>query len=430
MIFLDHAATTPVRREALEAMWPFLTGSFGNPSSRHGLGDEASRALAAARADVAAVVGCRPGDVVFTSGGTEADNLAVKGIALANPRGRHVVVSPIEHEAVLESAAYLARVHGFTVDEVEVDAGGLVHPEALARVIRPDTTLVSVQLANNEIGTVQPIAELAAIAHASGALMHTDAVQAAGWLPLSLDELGVDALSLAGHKVGAPKGTGALIVRGRIPLEPVLHGGGQERGRRSGTENVAGAVAFATALRLAEAERADAAPRVAALGADLIDRVTTDGAGRRAHRRPRAAAAGDGVVRLPRHERRGRAARARARRRDLLQRIGLRGGQRRAVARAHGDRRASRARPDGGALHARRGDHGRGHRGGRVSGRPGGVGGPRYREVMTDPTAIPADDDDLEVDEKRVDDEVAPEEKLLEGWLPDATPTDGPAPAP
>jgi cysteine desulfurase len=265
VIFLDHAATTPVRREALEAMWPFLTGAFGNPSSRHGLGDEASRALAAARADVAAVVGCRPGDVVFTSGGTEADNLAVKGIALANPRGRHVVVSPIEHEAVLEAAAYLARVHGFTVDQVDVDAGGLVHPEALARVIRPDTTLVSVQLANNEIGTVQPVAELAAIAHASGALMHSDAVQAAGWLPISLDGLGVDALSLAGHKVGAPKGTGALIVRGRIPLEPVLHGGGQERGRRSGTENVAGAVAFATALRLAEAGRTDAATRVARL---------------------------------------------------------------------------------------------------------------------------------------------------------------------
>jgi len=291
VIFLDHAATTPVRREALEAMWPFLTGAFGNPSSRHGLGDEASRALAAARADVAAVVGCRPGDVVFTSGGTEADNLAVKGIALANPRGRHVVVSPIEHEAVLEAAAYLARVHGFTVDEVDVDAGGLVHPEALVRVIRPDTTLVSVQLANNEIGTVQPVAELAAIAHASGALMHSDAVQAAGWLPLSLDALGVDALSLAGHKVGAPKGTGALIVRGRIPLEPVLHGGGQERGRRSGTENVAGAVAFATALRLAEAERADAAARVAALGAELVARISSAV--------PGAVLTGDPVRRLP-----------------------------------------------------------------------------------------------------------------------------------
>jgi cysteine desulfurase len=276
VIFLDHAATTPVRREALEAMWPFLTGAFGNPSSRHGLGDEAARALAAARADVASVLGCRPGDVVFTSGGTEADNLAVKGIALGRPRGRHVVVSPIEHEAVLESAEHLARVHGFEVTEVEVDPDGLVHPEALTRVIRPDTTLVSVQLANNEIGTVQPVAELAAIANSSGAAMHTDAVQAAGWLPLSLDALGVDALSLAGHKVGAPKGTGALVVRGRIPLEPVLHGGGQERGRRSGTENVAGAVAFATALRLAESERADAAARVGALAAEFVARVAAD----------------------------------------------------------------------------------------------------------------------------------------------------------
>lgn len=275
MIFLDHAATTPVRREALEAMWPFLTGSFGNPSSSHGLGDEAARALAAARAAVASVVGGRPGDVVFTSGGTEADNLAVKGLALANPRGRHVVVSPIEHEAVLEAADALARLHGFAVSHVAVDEYGVVQPEALARVIRPDTTLVSVQLANNEIGTVEPIAELAAVAHASGALMHTDAVQAAGWLPLSIDALGVDALSLAGHKVGAPKGAGALIVRGRLPLEPVLHGGGQERGRRSGTENVAGAVAFATALRLAELERADAAARVTALAARFRELVAS-----------------------------------------------------------------------------------------------------------------------------------------------------------
>lgn len=265
MIFADHAATTPVRREAVEAMWPYLTGAFGNPSSSHGLGEEAARALAWARDEVAAVVGCRPGDVVFTSGGTEADNLAVKGLALANPRGRHVVVSPVEHEAVLEAADALRRLHGFEVEEAAVDGTGTVTADALGRVIRPDTTLVSVQLANNEVGTVNPVTELASVAHASGALIHTDAVQAAGWLPPRLDALGVDAMSLAGHKVGAPKGTGALVVRGRLPLEPVLHGGGQERGRRSGTENVAGAVAFATALRSAEAERADAAVRVAAL---------------------------------------------------------------------------------------------------------------------------------------------------------------------
>jgi cysteine desulfurase len=281
VIYLDHAATTPVRREAIEAMWPYLTGSFGNPSSRHDLGDEAARALAWARGEVAAVVGCRPGEVVFTSGGTEADNLAIKGIALARPRGRRIVISPIEHEAVLESAAYLARLHGFTVVEAAVDPGGIVRPEALTAAITPDTALVSVQLVNNEIGTVQPIAELAAIAHDAGAIMHTDAVQAAGHLDLDLTRLGVDAMSLAGHKVGAPKGTGALIARGRVGLEPVLHGGGQERGRRSGTENVAGAVAFATALRLAEAERADAAGRADRQGRELADRILAGVSGAR-----------------------------------------------------------------------------------------------------------------------------------------------------
>jgi len=273
MIFLDHAATTPVRREAIDAMLPYLTEGFGNPSSRHSLGGEASRALTAAREDIATIIGCRPGDVVFTGGGTEADNLAVKGIALANPRGRHVVVSQIEHEAVLEPADYLERLHGFDVSYLGVDENGWISPESLSAVIRPDTTLVSVQLANNEIGTVQPITELAEVAHGVGAVMHTDAVQAAGWLPLSLDGLGVDALTLAGHKLGAPKGVGALVARGRLVLEPVLHGGGQERGRRSGTENVAGAVAFATALQLAERERQDASARVTALAATLTAAV-------------------------------------------------------------------------------------------------------------------------------------------------------------
>lgn len=291
MIYLDHAATSPVRREALEAMWPYLTGAFGNPSSSHGLGEQSARALEHAREEVAAVVGARPGDVVFTSGGTESDNLAIKGIALADPRGRHLVVSPVEHEAVLESARFLERVHGFAVDLVEVDAAGRVRPEALAAVLREGTALVSVQLANNEVGTVQPVAELAELAHRAGAAVHSDAVQAAGWLPLSIDELGVDALSLAGHKVGAPKGTGALVVRGRVPLEPVLHGGGQERGRRSGTENVAGAVAFATALRLAERERADASARAAALSARLIAEVVAGV--------PGARLSGDPVHRLP-----------------------------------------------------------------------------------------------------------------------------------
>ncbi len=276
MIYLDHAATGPVRREALEAMWPYLTGAFGNPSSSHGLGEQAAAALEWARERVAAATGARPGEVVFTSGGTEADNLAVKGPALAAPRGRHLVVSAIEHEAVLESARFLERAHGFALDLVPVDTSGLVHPEALAAVLRPDTTLVSIQLANNEVGTVQPLAELAALARERGAVVHSDAVQAAGRLALDLDALGADALSLAGHKVGAPKGVGALVVRGRVPLEPVLHGGGQERGRRSGTENVAGAVAFATALELAEREREEHAARTDELGRRLVARVLAE----------------------------------------------------------------------------------------------------------------------------------------------------------
>ncbi|MET1016448.1 MAG: cysteine desulfurase family protein [Leifsonia flava] len=291
MIYLDNAATTPVRREAIEAMWPYLTGSFGNPSSVHGMGESAARGLREARAEVARIVGARAGDVVFTSGGTEADNLAIKGIALATPRGRHIITTPIEHEAVLESVAFLERVHGFEVTLLPVDSAGIVSVDDLARAIRDDTTLVSIQYANNEIGTVQPLPELAAIAAARGVPIHSDAVQAAGWLPLGIDDLGVDALSLAGHKVGAPKGIGALVVRGRIPLEPVLHGGGQERERRSGTENVAGAVAFATALRLAESERADAAARVSALRDDFIAAVLASV--------PTARLTGDATHRLP-----------------------------------------------------------------------------------------------------------------------------------
>ncbi|MCI2959267.1 cysteine desulfurase [Agromyces atrinae] len=271
MIYLDNAATTPVRREALEAMWPYLTNDFGNPSSAHDVGASAARGLDAARRTVAAVAGCRASDVIFTSGGTEADNLAIKGIALASTRGRHLVTTRIEHDAVLESVDYLVRVHGFEASFVPTDATGLVDPAELAAAVRPDTALVTIQYANNEIGTVQPISELAAVAHAAGAPFHTDAVQAAGWLPLA--GLGVDALSLSGHKVGAPKGSGVTIVRGRTPLEPLVHGGGQERGRRSGTENVAGAVALATALTLAEAEREDAAARVSTLRDVIIERV-------------------------------------------------------------------------------------------------------------------------------------------------------------
>src|SRR5687767_12570158 len=240
MIFLDAAATTPVRREVLEAMWPYLTGEFGNPSSHHTLGEAAAVALAGARSSIAAVLGCRAGEVTFTSGGTEADNLAIKGIALArqaaNPQLNRVVISAVEHPAVEESARYLERFHGFAVDVVPVDGEGLVRPEAFRAALRPETAVASVMYSNNEVGTVQPIAELAALARGLGIPFHTDAVQAAGWLPLDTKALGVDAMSISGHKIGAPKGCGLLFVRGRTRLEPLVHGGGQERGRRSGTE--------------------------------------------------------------------------------------------------------------------------------------------------------------------------------------------------
>lgn len=273
MIYLDHAATSPVRREALAAMWPYLTGYFGNPSSHHTVGEAAAAGLDEARRRIAKVLHARAGDLIFTGSGTEADNLAIKGLALGNPRGRHLITTPLEHAAVLSAANYLARFHGFEISFLTPDPTGRVSPGELAAKLRPDTTLVSVQYANNEIGTIQPISELAQVARDSKVPFHTDAVQAAGWLTLNVGELGVDALSISGHKFGAPKGIGLLWSRGRLPLEPLIHGGGQERGRRSGTENVPGAVALAAALVATEAEREAAADRLARLRDEFTARV-------------------------------------------------------------------------------------------------------------------------------------------------------------
>lgn len=292
MLYLDHAATTAIRREVLEAMWPYLTGEFGNPSSHHDVGQAAARGLAEARATVAEAFGVRSSEVVFTSGGTEADNLAIKGIVLASPRGRHLVTSAIEHPAVLESCDYLARVHGAEVTVLPVDRDGLVDPDEFAAALRPDTALATIMTANNEIGTVEPVARLGELARAAGVPFHTDAVQAAGWMSLRLDDLGADAASISGHKLGAPKGTGALAVRSGVALEPVVHGGGQERGRRSGTENVAGAVGLATALRLASAQLADAG-RVASLRDRFIGAVLATV--------PGAVLTGSATSRLPGH---------------------------------------------------------------------------------------------------------------------------------
>ena len=279
MFYLDHAATTPVRPEVREAMLPFLGDRFGNPSSHHTVGEAAASVLSDARRRVAAVFGMRPADIVFTSGGTEADNLAVKGItigtALHRGTGRdapvHVITTPIEHEAVLASCEYLERVHGVRITHLPVDATGLVAAADVAAALRPETALVSIGYANNEIGTVQDLDAIATVTRAAGVALHVDAVQAAGWLPLA--GTGADAISVAGHKIGAPPGIGVLALRGRVPLEPLLHGGGQERERRSGTENVAGAVAIATALEIAERERVAAAARVGALRDRFIARV-------------------------------------------------------------------------------------------------------------------------------------------------------------
>ena len=279
MIYLDAASTTPVRREALEAMWPYLTASFGNASSHHSLGGEAGRALAAARSRIAAALGARSGEIIFTSGGTEADNLAIKGLALASPRGKHIVTAAIEHEAVLGSCDYLHRHHGFEITYVPVDHDGVVGVEAFQAALRPDTTLSTIMLANNEVGTVQPVAKLATAARIHGVPFHTDAVQACGSLPLNVSDLGVDAMSLSGHKFGAPKGLGALFLRSRYTVEPILHGGGQERGRRSGTENVAGVVALATALELSQSEVEAKARQIAALRDQLITGVLSSAQG-------------------------------------------------------------------------------------------------------------------------------------------------------
>jgi len=277
VVYLDAAATTPVRREALEAMWPHLTGRFGNPSSVHALGHDAAAALDGARRDVARVLGARPAEVTFTSGGTEGDNAAVKGLALARREASgatRVVVSAVEHDAVLASARWLGRF-GFEVVVLGVDGEGRVDPDEVAAVLgEGGVAVVSLQLANNEVGTIQPVAEVAKLTRAAGVPLHTDAVQAAGWLPLDVAALGVDALTLSGHKVGAPPGTGALWVRRGVRLEPLVHGGGQERGRRSGTENVPGAVGFGVALALAEAERVAAV--AAAAAGDGVDPVARD----------------------------------------------------------------------------------------------------------------------------------------------------------
>lgn len=267
-VYFDHAATTPVDPRVFEAMTPFFCERFGNPSEPHRLGREARSAVDEARARVAALLGAGENEIVFTAGGTEADNLALFG-SLARLQPGHLVVSAVEHPAVMEAARAL-NGRGWDVDYVPVDGHGVVDPEAYRAAFRDDTRLVSVMTANNVVGTVQPVAELARIAHQKGALFHTDAVQAVGSLPVDVDELGVDMLSLSGHKLHGPKGVGALYVRRGTRLQPLLHGGGQERRLRSGTENVPGIVGLGVAMTLACEAMPEVRPRLERLRDRLV----------------------------------------------------------------------------------------------------------------------------------------------------------------
>jgi cysteine desulfurase len=260
-LYLDHAATTPLRPEALTAMRPYLEERFANASSLYGGAREARKGIEEAREQLAAAVGARPEEVVFTGGGTEADNLALKGAAWhAREQGRDgVVVSAVEHHAVLDAARWLKR-QGFRVSEVGVDAHGVVRMDELARAVDSRTALLGVMWANNEVGTIEPVRECARIAREAGALVHSDAVQALPWI--DVDASSVDLLSLSAHKLGGPKGVGALVVRRGVKLQPLLHGGGQERDLRSGTYNVAGIVGFGAAVAATVSERAETSERV------------------------------------------------------------------------------------------------------------------------------------------------------------------------
>ena len=251
MIYLDHNGTTPIAPEVADAMKPHLGRAYGNPSSSHGLGRPAKQSLEGARAEVAKLIGCLPQEVVFTSGGTESNNMAIKGVAysLAH-RGRHIVTTEIEHPAVTNPCLFL-MYQGYDVTFLPVDRFGLVDSSAVKDAIKPTTILISVMHANNETGAVQPLDRIGEVAQDAGVLFHTDAAQSAGKIPVDVSALRVDFLSLAGHKMYAPKGIGALFIRDGLKIEPFMHGAGQEAGRRAGTENVMFAVALARACSLA-----------------------------------------------------------------------------------------------------------------------------------------------------------------------------------
>jgi cysteine desulfurase len=284
MLYLDAAATAPLRAEARHAMLAVLDGGPANASSVHTPGKTAKATLQQAREAVAHAFGATPSEVVFTAGGTEANNLALKGIALAAPRGKHIVTTAIEHSSIRKSCEFLARVANFEITEIGVDSHGRVDEEAAMAAIRPDTTLVSVGLANGEVGTVQSLERIAQTARAAGAVMHTDAVQAAASLPVSFGSGGwpgeiVDAMSIASHKFGGPQGAGALLIRQGIEFEPLLHGGGQESGHRAGTENLAAIAGFSAAVTAVMSQAGSRAQTMATQRDDFVATILEHVAG-------------------------------------------------------------------------------------------------------------------------------------------------------
>lgn len=275
-IYLDNAATTRVSEEVLQEMLPWFRDNYANPSAIYGFAGEAKKAVGKARERAAALIGAKPNEIYFTAGGSESDNWAIRAAAegLAD-RGRHIITSKIEHHAVLHTCEYLGK-QGYEVTYLDVDAEGKVSPEALRRAIRPDTILISVMAANNEIGTIEPLAKIGEIAHEKGILFHTDAVQAYGHIPLHVEEMHIDLLSASGHKLNGPKGAGILYCRENVRLRPLIHGGAQERGRRAGTLNVPGIVGFGKAAELAGERMRERTARETALRDYLIDRVLAE----------------------------------------------------------------------------------------------------------------------------------------------------------
>ena len=272
-VYMDHSATTPVDPRAFRAMERYLTEEFGNPSSMHRMGQAARGGIETAREQVARLINASPDEIIFTGGGTEADNLAILGLlATMPPQGQHIITSAIDHHAVLDTFHYLAEV-GYDVTVLPVNGQGMVEPETLAQAMKPGTVLVSIMHANNEVGTIQPVKELASIAHQGGAIFHTDAVQSVGRIPVDVKDLGVDMLSCSSHKFYGPKGAGCLYIKPGVHLTRRIYGGSQERKLRSGTENVPGIVGLGMAAEIAREEMDESITRLQHLAANLSSRL-------------------------------------------------------------------------------------------------------------------------------------------------------------